>query len=423
MRYYTTSSLSNRIHQTPEGYLLCLDVPVARLGVQEYLAEEAPDVTPDKDGIVLAQRLAEDVFAEETIASFVGKSITLEHPEGEDGSVDFVDPENWQELTRGVVLMPRRGEEDEADLLLADLLITEPQAIRAVQEGMRQVSCGYDADLKEIKPGLARQVNIIGNHIALVPHGRCGARCSIRDESPKEPLMAKKKGSIFDRLFGNPKFQQLVDEAAAEAEKEEKAADNAPAADSEQAATDNDLTAIVAKLDEMLLLLRSLAEGKAGTGDSDEATDDSEEATGDEEATADSDPDDEEEKTPAKTGDAHKNRLADAETVRRAKVLAPNLAARVGDSACIVKRAALRNAVKDANLKKVVDACLRGSSLDGADCLTLDAAFVAASEVGKRANNTKTADSLTRTTVHDFGKATTPEDINRANREFHAKGK
>jgi len=42
MRYYTTHSLSPNIEETPEGYLLCRDVPIARTGVQEYLSEEVP---------------------------------------------------------------------------------------------------------------------------------------------------------------------------------------------------------------------------------------------------------------------------------------------------------------------------------------------------------------------------------------------
>ncbi len=40
MLYYGTKISDNLSRREPEGYLLCLNVPVARTGVQEYLPEE-----------------------------------------------------------------------------------------------------------------------------------------------------------------------------------------------------------------------------------------------------------------------------------------------------------------------------------------------------------------------------------------------
>ena len=40
MHYYGTRLSENISRREPEGYLLCLNVPVARTGVQEYLPEE-----------------------------------------------------------------------------------------------------------------------------------------------------------------------------------------------------------------------------------------------------------------------------------------------------------------------------------------------------------------------------------------------
>ena len=40
MQYYGTRLSENISRREPEGYLLCLNVPVARSGTQEYLAEE-----------------------------------------------------------------------------------------------------------------------------------------------------------------------------------------------------------------------------------------------------------------------------------------------------------------------------------------------------------------------------------------------
>ncbi len=40
MVYYGTRLSENISRRDPEGYLLCLNVPVARTGIQEYLPEE-----------------------------------------------------------------------------------------------------------------------------------------------------------------------------------------------------------------------------------------------------------------------------------------------------------------------------------------------------------------------------------------------
>ena len=40
MHYYGTRLSDNLSRRDPEGYLLCLNVPVARTGVQEYLPDE-----------------------------------------------------------------------------------------------------------------------------------------------------------------------------------------------------------------------------------------------------------------------------------------------------------------------------------------------------------------------------------------------
>lgn len=417
MRYYTASRLSENMELTPEGYLLCKGVPIARTGAMEYLPEEVPeDIAENASGpTVLVYRDAGDVFSGATIASYEGKDVTIDHPD------DFVTPENWKELTVGHAQNVRQGAGGESDLLLADLLIKAREAIDLIlppkpedggepREPLREVSCGYDADYENVAPGIGKQSNIIGNHIALVPHGRCGPRCAIKDKE-----MSKKKTGWWDRIMGNPKVKRAMDEAA----EEEKAKDEetAPAEGKETQATDNGeaLAQLAAKVEELTLMVRALAEGKSG--DEEPAADEEPEKTGDEDPTGDNDPE--------KTGDedpaSEKNSTADADTVRRANLLAPALRARVGDASCAVKRNALRSAMRDTATRKVVDACLRGASLDRASGVTLDAAFIAASEIAGSRNNKSTADTLARASTRDFGKPVTPADINRMNREFHDK--
>jgi hypothetical protein len=414
MRYHTTGRLSENILETPEGYLLCPGVPVARTGVMEYLPEEVGiESVPAREEIKI-YRLEADVFDERAVASFEGKPLTINHPD------EDVGPETWRELARGTAQNLRRGLGKESDLLLADLLITDAEAIAAVQEGLREISCGYDAEYEETAPGVGRQINIIGNHVALVDKGRCGPRCKIKDTETHMGKPLPRKMMDWKRILANPKVRKALDEAIAEAEEPAKK-DPAPDA---KAKDDDRIAALEAKVDEILLALRPAAtdEDPENTGDEDpDATADEDPANdNDPEQTGDEDP---EEKT--KTGDAAmRRRTADADTVRRAKLLAPGLSVRVGDSRCAAVKQALRAAVRDKAIDTAVKAVLRGSTLDSADCLTLDAAFVTASELMKAANNRKTSDGLSgRRSVKDFGSTVTPADMNAANREFYARSK
>lgn len=413
MRYHTTSALSENIRITPEGYLLCLDVPIARTGVMHYLPEELPEeiAAHATEETVLVYRLPEDVFAPETVASFEGKPVTVGHPEG------FVTPDNWKELTCGHAQNVRQGEGEASDLLLADLLITDQEAIFLIapkqggkpeDKPLREVSCGYDAEYEEMAPGVGRQFAIVGNHIALVPHGRCGIRCAIQDKESHMPM--KKKSGFLDRLFKNPKVKAALDEAAEEVAKDEEEAPE----EQQQTATDSD-----EKLDEILVLLRTLVERiPPKNEDEDPGSGEDEDPQGDEEA-EDEDPAADED-DPAKAKDsAAKRKTADAAIVRRAGLLAPGLRFNTSDSACTVKRMSLRSAMKDEAVARVVDGCLRGTAIGKADCLTLDAAFMAASEVVAARNNARTADALAgKRKTEDAKKAVTPADINALNRKF-----
>ena len=176
MKFYTTEKLGPKQSLTPEGFLLCEDVPIARTGTMIYGPGETPiDVGPD--GIAKIEREPEQVFRPETIASINGKPVVDEHPEKD------VDPENWRQLAVGVGINPRRGAGAMDDLLIADLLITDKDIIPLVRDGKREISLGYDADYEEIAPGRGRQKNILVNHIALVESGRCGPRCAIGDHA------------------------------------------------------------------------------------------------------------------------------------------------------------------------------------------------------------------------------------------------
>ena len=184
LQYYGTRLSENISRREPEGYLLCLNVPVARTGTQEYLPEELG--LPGGGGTIPVYRPEEEVFAPETVASFEGMPVTNDHPP------DGVDIENIRRLQMGHAHNVRRGTGEEEDLLLADLIITDPRLIDAILEGKREISCGYTYELAK-ENGQYIQRKIRGNHIAVVDAGRAGKRVSIKDKKPIERSTSMKK--------------------------------------------------------------------------------------------------------------------------------------------------------------------------------------------------------------------------------------
>lgn len=177
MRFFADVEMGSKRGWTPEKYLVVMDVPIARTGVQLYSAGEVSGATAGRDGLIMAERHEDDVFRPETLASFEGKPVTDDHP------TVMLDPSNARSHMVGVTINPRRGTGDYRDCILADVMLYDPATIAKVQAGKVQVSCGYDADYQQIGPGRVRQKNIIGNHVAVVDRARCGALCSFGDSA------------------------------------------------------------------------------------------------------------------------------------------------------------------------------------------------------------------------------------------------
>ena len=189
MHYYGTRLSENISRREPEGYLLCLNVPVARTGTQDYLPEELglPGIGPPSchpehsrgisSDLISVYRPEEEVFSPETLASFEGMPVTNDHPP------DGVDIGNIRALQKGHAHNVRRGSGEESDLLLADLIITDPTLIDLILDGKREISCGYTYELCE-ENGQYIQRKIRGNHVAVVDAGRAGPRVCIKDEEP-----------------------------------------------------------------------------------------------------------------------------------------------------------------------------------------------------------------------------------------------
>ena len=177
IRYYG-DKLSARIAKTPEGFLICQDVPISRTGYQEYLAKEIMDNPVNENKVIHVYRPAKEVFDIRSLASFEGKPVTNEHPD------EDVTPENYTKYSCGHVQNVHVGEGEDSNKVLADLYITDPVLIKLIEDGKREVSCGYYAEEKKDPEGKLYQTKIRGNHVAVVRSGRAGNKVCIRDHNP-----------------------------------------------------------------------------------------------------------------------------------------------------------------------------------------------------------------------------------------------
>lgn len=168
--YYGSRISPNQI-ETAEGYLICRSVPIARTGDQEYTAREVMQ-DGDPGQTVIVHRRPEDVFAEETIASFEGKPVTDDHPP------ENVQAENFASYARGHVQNVRQA----GDNLVGDVYVTDAKLASDVKHRVkREISCGYQCDLVPDGAGGYYQTNIRGNHVAVVLRGRAGHDVAIHD--------------------------------------------------------------------------------------------------------------------------------------------------------------------------------------------------------------------------------------------------
>lgn len=174
---YYGSKLSEHMTKTPDGFLICHGVPIGRLGVQEYLGQEIGMAYGQRYQV---ERTEAEVFSAAAMASFEGKPFTNEHPPEE------VTPDNASRYIKGAVKDVHRGQGEQEDLLLADIIVYDQQVIEQIEQGKREVSCGYECLYEPVGNSRYKQTHIVGNHVALVQKGRAGARVAIKDALPKQ---------------------------------------------------------------------------------------------------------------------------------------------------------------------------------------------------------------------------------------------
>jgi len=410
--FYVTEQISPRIGKTPDGFLVCYDVPIARTGKMVYNKAQA-DVMPwlnkfegDSQGNIYIERTEDEVFSPATIASFEGKPVTIDHPDS------LVSPETWKELTKGTVQNIRRGEQEAHDLLLSDLIIGDQEAIEYVESGeLRQISCGYDAEYEQLGPDRGKQTSIIGNHVALVQHGRAGLRCMIMDSHQctgcgkchKNTNKEVNKMSLKDKI--KQLFNMTLDGLKDEDLKEAQVKDSDP-------------------IEEKIVKALDCWWKKTKDAESEEEKKKEEEKAAADKKTKDAE---EEEK---KKEEEEKNKTGDkayfADMAARAEILSPGYKMPTYDSPDAkkdIKRSVLEASYKTDDGKAAIEPFTGGPVTDWSklSAATVDAAYIGASELLKQKNNS----SFNRIglKVVDFQGPISAAEINKRNREFNKAGR
>jgi hypothetical protein len=435
--FYAPGELGKTRSLTPEGFLLCEGVAIARTGQQVYSSTELP-LDPGVDGRIVVDRPPEEVFRKETMASFEGKPVTVEHPN------EFVSPETWKKLAVGTIQNVRQGEGADDQLLMADLLITDKSAIEYVNRDLPELSCGYDSDYDQPGAGRGIQRNIIGNHVALVDRGRAGPRCAINDNQPT--IGAKTmtdKAKFLDKLGRLLKAFQANDAKALDEEMDD------------GKKTDDSLDAMDAKIKDSID--RCMKDWMDKMEAKDKKVDDSKE-----EKKEEKEENKDEKPTTGMTKEQHeyfkekfsqdeKDAILSPETaahnkemlgrvwvgdsatplvkdiLSRAEILAPGIHIPTTDS---VSHSALKSfmytALARASTTDAGKACIKPflfdrklEKLDGRETL---AVFNGAAELMRMANNTNARPSKVLT-KDDFSSTMTPDAINEINKKFWAERK
>jgi hypothetical protein len=181
------------IKRTPQGGIVA-PAFVTRSGVFEY-------AQPD-GSVVREYRSPEEVGRADSLASLVAAPLTKLHPP------KAVDPKNYREYSVGHL-----GEsvKQDGNKIAATLYVQDADAVKAVEGGMRQVSCGYTCDVAD-EPGMTAdgqsydrvQRNISYNHVALVPIGRAGSEVALRLDAADNqvPLISPEKIMKVERIDG-----------------------------------------------------------------------------------------------------------------------------------------------------------------------------------------------------------------------------
>ena len=166
---------------TKEGYLVCKDVTLTKVGYLPYSERDAKSGFDGSEGsptkMVKIHRTAENLFDEESMKSMNGKPVTIGHPKY------FLNPLTWKEHAVGEVVNVRRGTSPNEHRLIGDLIVKDQEGIDYIEShDTCEVSVGVSSKIEQIDDTNYEARNLRYNHLALVGEmGRCGVECQIQD--------------------------------------------------------------------------------------------------------------------------------------------------------------------------------------------------------------------------------------------------
>lgn len=196
-----TEKLSERI-TTRNGYLRA-PANFSRTGIYKYTGSEL-GIIDEPNRIFNIFRPSDEVFNDESMASFADLPVTLGHP-----------PEMLSTINTKLYSVGYSGSSVEQleNFVKGELTIVDQHAIDAVNKGMSEISLGYICDYEEIsgetmagEPFDLIQRKIRGNHIAIVPSGRAGEQCEIYDS--QNPII---EGEIMPKKSDGTVKKQLIE--------------------------------------------------------------------------------------------------------------------------------------------------------------------------------------------------------------------
>lgn len=145
------------------------------------------------DGRVIKENRSKDeVFSEDSLKTLMGVTITNDHPTNN----RQVNANNFKELAVGFVGDSVQVVDDK--YVMVPLTITDADTIREIENGKRELSCGYNAVVVN-ESGInddgdeydTKQTEIRYNHVAIVTKGRAGS--SVRIDNQEAVLVEPDK--------------------------------------------------------------------------------------------------------------------------------------------------------------------------------------------------------------------------------------
>lgn len=183
------------MRRTKDGYLAATARVARGDNVQKYLGSE---LGKPEFSTVDVYRPDSEVFDKESLHSYAHRPMTNNHPS------ESVTAGNWSKYAKGYTgdRIARDGE-----FISVPLLLTDADTIQAVEDGKREMSVGYQAEI-DWTPGTtpgglhydAIQRKIRANHIALVDRARAGHGARIGDDDTPSTVVTSTEADMADNL-------------------------------------------------------------------------------------------------------------------------------------------------------------------------------------------------------------------------------